>query len=160
MEAISRAGDYHPVTVCGRDQALKVTLEELDLGTVIGWTDEMPALMAACDAMVENAGGLTANEAFAVGLPVITFKPIAGHGKDNAEGMAEIGVSRYARTEDELRIALADVTQPGARARRAGRARPRHCSPATRRPTCWSSPSTATVRRSSSPSATPRRSVG
>ncbi len=113
VEAIARAGDYHPVTVCGRDQQLKSTLEELGLGTVIGWTDEMPALMAACDAMVENAGGLTANEAFAVGLPVITFKPIAGHGKDNAEGMAEIGVSRYARSEDELRDALAAVTAPG-----------------------------------------------
>jgi hypothetical protein len=74
----------------------------------------MPALMSACDAMVENAGGLTANEAFAVGLPVITFKPIAGHGKDNAEGMAEIGVSRYARDEDELRAALEAVTRPGA----------------------------------------------
>jgi processive 1,2-diacylglycerol beta-glucosyltransferase len=114
VEAIARAGDYHPVTVCGRDAHLKSTLEESGLGTVIGWTDEMPALMSACDAMVENAGGLTANEAFAVGLPVITFKPIAGHGKDNAEGMAEIGVSRYARDEDELRAALEEVTRPGA----------------------------------------------
>jgi hypothetical protein len=69
--------------------------------------------MAACDAMVENAGGLTANEAFAVGLPVVTFKPIAGHGKDNAVGMAEIGVTRYARDEPELREALGVVTAPG-----------------------------------------------
>ncbi|HEY3722567.1 MAG TPA: hypothetical protein VGN59_04305 [Acidimicrobiia bacterium] len=123
VEAIIRAGTYHPVTVCGRDQALKVTLEELGAGTVLGWTDEMPALMAACDAMVENAGGLTANEAFAVGLPVVTFKPIAGHGKDNAEGMAEIGVSRYARSEDELRDALEAVTRPGpARDEQVGRA--------------------------------------
>jgi processive 1,2-diacylglycerol beta-glucosyltransferase len=113
VEAIARAGAYHPVTVCGNDQHLKRTLEQRHLGTVIGWTDEMPALMGACDAMVENAGGLTANEAFAVGLPVVTFKPIAGHGKDNAEGMAEIGVTRYALNEDELRDALAAVTNPG-----------------------------------------------
>jgi hypothetical protein len=113
VEAIARVGRYHPVTVCGHDQHLARSLEERELGTVLGWTDEMPALMAACDAMVENAGGLTANEAFAVGLPVVTFKPIAGHGKDNAEGMAEIGVTRYARDEDELRTALAAVTVPG-----------------------------------------------
>jgi hypothetical protein len=113
VEAIARVGAYHPVTVCGRDEHLKSTLEELGFGTVIGWTDEMPELMAACDAMVENAGGLTANEAFAVGLPVVTFKPIAGHGKDNAEGMAQIGVSIYARSEDDLRAALEDVTSPG-----------------------------------------------
>jgi UDP-N-acetylglucosamine:LPS N-acetylglucosamine transferase len=113
VEAIARVGDYHPVTVCGNDHQLKRALDERGLGTVLGWTDEMPALMAACDAMVENAGGLTANEAFAVGLPVVTFKPIAGHGKDNAVGMAEIGVTRYAHDEDELRDALAVVTVPG-----------------------------------------------
>jgi UDP-N-acetylglucosamine:LPS N-acetylglucosamine transferase len=113
VDAIVKAGDYHPVTVCGRDAHLKATLDERGFGTVIGWTDEMPKLMAACDAMVENAGGLTANEAFAVGLPVVTFKPIAGHGKDNAVGMAEIGVTRYAHDDEELREALAAVTTPG-----------------------------------------------
>jgi UDP-N-acetylglucosamine:LPS N-acetylglucosamine transferase len=113
VEAIARVGDYHPVTVCGNDHQLERVLGERGLGTVLGWTDEMPALMAACDAMVENAGGLTANEAFAVGLPVVTFKPIAGHGKDNAVGMAEIGVTRYAHDEDELRDALGVVTWPG-----------------------------------------------
>lgn len=124
VEAIVAAGDYHPVTVCGRDEHLRETLLARHLGTVIGWTDEMPALMAACDAMVENAGGLTANEAFAVGLPVITFKPIAGHGKDNAVGMAEIGVSRYARSDAELREALETVTRAGPeRDAQVGRAR-------------------------------------
>ena len=29
----------------------------------------MPALMTAADALVENAGGLTCMEAFAIGLP-------------------------------------------------------------------------------------------
>ena len=65
----STSASYHPVIICGNDTHLKATLEERGVGTVIGWTDEMPALMGACDAMVENAGGLTANEAFAVGLP-------------------------------------------------------------------------------------------
>jgi processive 1,2-diacylglycerol beta-glucosyltransferase len=113
VDAIVNVGAYHAVVVCGNDAHLKSTLDERGVGTVIGWTDEMPALMGACDAMVENAGGLTANEAFAVGLPVVTFKAIAGHGKDNAEGMAEIGVTRYALNEVELRDALAAVTVPG-----------------------------------------------
>ena len=132
VEAILRVGGYHPVVVCGRDQQLEATMRERleqpgadlapggegvegvgALGTVVGWTDEMPRLMAACDAMVENAGGLTANEAFATGLPVVTFLPIAGHGKDNAEGMAELGITRYARTEEELADALRLATEPG-----------------------------------------------
>ena len=73
----------------------------------------MPALMSAADALVENAGGLTCMEAFAVGLPVITYKPIAGHGKDNAKMMARAGVNCYARDDDELQTILRQVTRPG-----------------------------------------------
>jgi hypothetical protein len=69
--------------------------------------------MAAADALVENAGGLSAMEAFAAGLPVISFQPIAGHGKDNAKYMAGSGVSRYAHDDDELAAALLASTTPG-----------------------------------------------
>jgi len=113
VEAIGRSGEFHPVTVCGRDDHLRTELEARGYGTVIGWTDQMPALMSAADALVENAGGLTCMEAFAVGLPVITFRPIAGHGKDNAETMARAGVNCYARDDDELQDILRKVTQPG-----------------------------------------------
>jgi processive 1,2-diacylglycerol beta-glucosyltransferase len=113
VEAIGRNGEFHPITVCGRDDNLRTELESSGFGTVIGWTDEMPALMSAADALVENAGGLTCMEAFAVGLPVITFRPIAGHGKDNAEMMARAGVNCYARDDDELQTILRQVTQPG-----------------------------------------------
>ena len=111
-EAICAAGDFHPVVVCARDEKLKAELTARGRGSILGWTDDMPALMAACDVMVENAGGLTANEAFAVGLPVVTFLPIAGHGRDNAEGMSELGVTRYARDADELREALTELSRP------------------------------------------------
>ncbi len=113
VEAIGHSGEFHPITVCGRDEDLKAELEARGYGTVIGWTDEMPALMTAADALVENAGGLTCMEAFAVGLPVITFRPIAGHGKDNAETMAKAGVNSYARNDDELHTILRAVTVPG-----------------------------------------------
>jgi UDP-N-acetylglucosamine:LPS N-acetylglucosamine transferase len=113
VDAIVAAGDFHPVVVCGRDEKLQTELTARGHGTILGWRDDMPRLMAACDVMVENAGGLTANEAFAVGLPVVTFLPIAGHGKDNAEGMSELGVTRYARTAQQLREALELLTRPG-----------------------------------------------
>ena len=113
VEAIGRSGEFHPITVCGQDEKLQAELESCGFGTVIGWTDEMPALMTAADALVENAGGLTCMEAFAVGLPVITYLPIAGHGKDNAEMMARSGVNHYARDEDELHARLREVTAPG-----------------------------------------------
>ncbi|MBM3672038.1 MAG: hypothetical protein FJW86_07650 [Actinobacteria bacterium] len=115
VEAIRRCGArYHPITVCGRDERLEATLRAQNLGgTVIGWTNEMPELMAAADASVENAGGLTAMEAFAAGLPVITFHPIAGHGKDNASCMSRAGVNRYAHDGYEFARDLAEATTPG-----------------------------------------------
>jgi processive 1,2-diacylglycerol beta-glucosyltransferase len=113
VEAIGQSGEFHPISVCGRDEKLRNELESRGYGTVIGWTDEMPALMTASDALVENAGGLTCMEAFAVGLPVITYRPIAGHGKDNAEMMARSGVNRYARDETELHQVLREATRPG-----------------------------------------------
>jgi UDP-N-acetylglucosamine:LPS N-acetylglucosamine transferase len=113
VEAIGESGEFHPITVCGRDDKLRAELESRGFGTVIGWTDEMPALMTAADALVENAGGLTCMEAFSVGLPVVTYRPIAGHGKDNAEMMARSGVNRYARDEHSLREVLREVTCPG-----------------------------------------------
>jgi processive 1,2-diacylglycerol beta-glucosyltransferase len=115
VDAISRSGpEYHPITVCGQDEKLRASLIARGTGgTVLGWTDEMPALMAASDALVENAGGLSAMEAFAARLPVISFQPIAGHGKDNAKYMAVSGVSRYAHNQRELAQALEEATHPG-----------------------------------------------
>jgi len=115
VASITSAGErYHPIVVCGRDERLRETLLARGMGgTVLGWTDDMPVLMAAADALVENAGGLSAMEAFAAGLPVISFQPIAGHGKDNAKYMAVSGVSRYAHDDRELAAALAEATTPG-----------------------------------------------
>jgi hypothetical protein len=73
----------------------------------------MPALMAAADCLVENAGGLTSMEALAVGLPIISFKPIAGHGKENTAEMDEAGVSRNARSPQHLLQLLDVVSTPG-----------------------------------------------
>ncbi len=104
---------FVPVVVCGRDERLRERLSRLPGGRVLGWTDDMPALMAAADALVENAGGLTAMEALSVGLPIISFRPIAGHGKENTAEMQDAGVSRVARNGQQLLAFLDDVTKPG-----------------------------------------------
>ena len=103
VRAIRRSGDYHVVAVCGHNTKLQATLIKMGgTCTVIGWTHDMPELMAAADVLVENAGGLSAMEAFAAGLPVVTYHAIAGHGRDNARSMSEALVNQHARSDTEL----------------------------------------------------------
>ncbi|MGH9093526.1 MAG: MGDG synthase family glycosyltransferase, partial [Acidimicrobiales bacterium] len=111
-------GAVVPVVVCGRDEALRQRVQALVdqsgwRAVVLGWTDRMPQLMAACDALVENAGGLTSLEAMRAGLPVVSFRPIAGHGKDNTAAMSAAGVAHLATTPEDLADALGRLTRPG-----------------------------------------------
>src|SRR5262249_19060384 len=114
VAAIERCGAYRPIVVCGHDDSLRARVSRASgVATVLGWTDDMPGCMAAADVLVENAGGLSAMEAFAAEVPVVTYRPIAGHGRDNAETMAASGVTLYARDEDELARHLVVATTPG-----------------------------------------------
>jgi UDP-N-acetylglucosamine:LPS N-acetylglucosamine transferase len=116
-EAIARDGRFTPVVVCGRDEHLRSQVAGLaaarDRAVVLGWTDDMPGLMAACDALVENAGGLTSLEAMQAGLPVVSFRPIAGHGRENTARMATAGVSSLAADPGQLLQALDRLTSDG-----------------------------------------------
>jgi hypothetical protein len=113
FDDVVATGRYTPVVVCGRNERLRKALDSRGVGYVMGWTDQMPALMAASDALVQNAGGLTCMEAFAAGLPVVSYRPIAGHGKENALEMERAKVAVYAREPHELGPALDHVTGPG-----------------------------------------------
>lgn len=111
--AVAADGRFQVVTVAGRNEALRRRLEAAGCGRVFGWVDDMPKLMVAADVVVENAGGLMAMEAMAIGTPVVSFGPIPGHGRENVERMDELGVSRYARSEEELLEVLGCVTEDG-----------------------------------------------
>jgi UDP-N-acetylglucosamine:LPS N-acetylglucosamine transferase len=111
--AIVRSGRFRVATVCGTDHRLRRRMERDGLDIVIGWTDRMPELMAAADVVVENAGGLTSLEAFASGTPVVTFRPIPGHGRDNVKGMLAAGVTTAPADEAELLTALDALATPG-----------------------------------------------
>jgi UDP-N-acetylglucosamine:LPS N-acetylglucosamine transferase len=100
---------YVPVVLCGHDEALQARVREAG-GVALGWTKDVPVLLAACDALIDNAGGLTCMEAFASGVPVISYRPIAGHGRHNAAEMARAGVSCFPRSVKGLHRALDLVT--------------------------------------------------
>ncbi len=100
--ALAEDGRFLPLVVAGRNQPLQRRLEAAGYGRVFAWVDDMAAMMIAADAVVENAGGLMAMEAMALGTPVVSFEPIPGHGRENVERMDEAGVSRYAHTVEDL----------------------------------------------------------
>ena len=112
---ISSDERFVPVVVCGRDEKLRERLRRHaerkgSQSRILGWTDDMPALMAACDVLVENAGGLTSLEALRAGLPVVSYQPIAGHGRHNTQRMHDAGVSRLASDRRSLHSALEALT--------------------------------------------------
>lgn len=125
VRVLAGCGRYRPVTVCGRNRRLRRRLGRRGLGIALGWVDDMARLMGAADAVIENAGGLTCMEAMAAAVPVITYRPIPGHGRENARRMAQSGVTVHPGDDAEL-IAALDRVVCASRLReqllRAGRA--------------------------------------
>ncbi|MFL6055076.1 MAG: MGDG synthase family glycosyltransferase [Actinoallomurus sp.] len=103
---VAASGLATPVVVCGRNTALRETLARAGAGIALGWVEDMPALMSACDVVVQNAGGLSSLEALASGLPVISYRCLPGHGRTNAAALQEAGWAPWVRRPDELPEAL------------------------------------------------------
>jgi UDP-N-acetylglucosamine:LPS N-acetylglucosamine transferase len=103
---IAACGVVTPVVACGHNDALRRRLVAAGLGIAVGWTDDMPSLVRACDVMVQNAGGLSSLEAIASGVPVITYRCLPGHGVTNARALADAGWAVWVRSPDGLARAL------------------------------------------------------
>ena len=58
---------------------------------VLGWTDDVPALMQVASALITKPGGLTISEAAASALPLVLFDAIPGPERRNARRVAEAG---------------------------------------------------------------------
>ncbi|CAB4759316.1 unannotated protein [freshwater metagenome] len=105
------------ITMCGRDERLRRKLLAVGHGRVSGWTSDMPRFLAAADVIVENAGGLTSMEACAARVAVVSFRPIPGHGRENARAMVRAGVCAAPATLDELVEVVDELTSDTARRR-------------------------------------------
>jgi processive 1,2-diacylglycerol beta-glucosyltransferase len=105
----AESGAY-AIVVTGKNEELRARLQARfkseENVRVLGWREDMPTLMAAADCLIQNAGGMTCIEAMEMGLPMLIFNPIPGHGKLNAKVMEQAGVARWVRTAEELRALL------------------------------------------------------
>jgi UDP-N-acetylglucosamine:LPS N-acetylglucosamine transferase len=130
-ELLQAHPDVVPVVICGRNAQLRERLQPLadrePRLRLLGWTDEMPGYTIASDVVVTNAGGATGLEALACGRPVLMHRPIAAHGRANADMMAEAGLAMVCDHDGELAAAVrALIAQPD-RWKAMAEAATRHC---------------------------------
>lgn len=104
-----------PVVACGRNDALRHRIERAGTGLALGWVDDMPDLLRASDVVVQNAGGLTSLESLATAVPMITYRPIPGHGLANAAALQDAGLAPWVRDRRELAAALRLAMSNGSR---------------------------------------------
>jgi len=95
------------LAVAGHDRGLRRRLEllrgrvTLDLHP-LGWTDNVPELMAVADLLITKPGGLTAAEALAAGLPMILTHPIPGPEERHVRYLEQKGVALHAQRPRDL----------------------------------------------------------
>ncbi|MFE0800266.1 galactosyldiacylglycerol synthase [Streptomyces sp. NPDC058812] len=104
---------FLPVVLCGDNERLRRALSGTPGVVALGWVTDMPGLLHAARALVDNAAGQTAVQALAAGLPVVGYRPIPGHGADGVRRMAALGVSDVAEDGTGLLGALRRLTAPG-----------------------------------------------
>ncbi len=108
------------VCLAGRNEQLQKRIAETFAAEprvhVYGFTDAMPQLLAAADALVHSTGGVTCLEAKATGTPVVSYGLPVGHARLNTRAMADLQLLRLANDTGELRehvqASFADVTPP------------------------------------------------
>jgi processive 1,2-diacylglycerol beta-glucosyltransferase len=115
--SLSRISDVSAIVcLAGRNEPARRKLEAAFAGDprvhVYGFTDKMPQLLAAADALVHSTGGVTCLEAKASGTPVISYGLPVGHARINTRAMAELDLVRLASDTAELRRQVQDSFQP------------------------------------------------
>ncbi len=103
------AGAY-PIVITGKNEASRIRLARRFANPadalILGWTEAMPEYLAAADCLIQNGGGMTCHEAAAMGVPVLFFRPLPGHGRRNADVMEAAGVTWRLASERALGPAI------------------------------------------------------
>ncbi len=104
---ILTTGLMTPVVLCGTDESLRRRLSRIPGVVPLPWQNDIATHMAFSDCVVQNAGGFSSLQGLASGTPVITYRPLPGHGVANAVNLEEAGLVPWARTIGDLANELA-----------------------------------------------------
>jgi processive 1,2-diacylglycerol beta-glucosyltransferase len=99
-------GRVTPIVACGRNERLRERLDARPGIVALGWRDDLPDLFAVASVVVQNAGGFMSLEAMASGVPLLSYRPVPGHGRANAEALERAGLVPFVRRPGELPAAV------------------------------------------------------
>jgi UDP-N-acetylglucosamine:LPS N-acetylglucosamine transferase len=109
--ALRAVPDATVVCLAGRNARTLAKLRDAYRGDsrvrVLGFTEQMPELLAGADALVHTTGGTTALEARIVGCPLINYGTGPAHVRAHARALAELGLAEWAPDRDALACVLA-----------------------------------------------------
>jgi UDP-N-acetylglucosamine:LPS N-acetylglucosamine transferase len=98
------------VVMCGRNDDLRARVEARygnePRVRPIGFTDQVPELFSAADALIHSTAGLTVLEAYLCGCPTISYGWGRGHIRANNEAFKRFGLADVAETREQLAPAL------------------------------------------------------
>jgi UDP-N-acetylglucosamine:LPS N-acetylglucosamine transferase len=128
--ATARATGASVVILCGSNDALRERMAQAfgddDAVLVLGFTDRMPEVLSAADALIHSTAGLTVLEAIVCGARPISFGWGVGHIRVNNRAYAATGLADVAADTTQLAAALhralADPPAPDASYGRRGTA--------------------------------------
>ena len=100
--------DAQVVAVCGKNARLLRRVKALPrpagaLLVPLGFTNEVPDLMAAADVVVSKSGGLSTSECMASGRPMVISASIPGQEERNADAVVGAGAGVRALSTEEVR---------------------------------------------------------
>lgn len=94
------------IVVAGRNEraraALRASLSDVPGARVLGFTERMPELLVAADALVTTTAGLSCIEARLCGCPVVCHGFAIGHVRDNTRALRHARLVRTAASAAEL----------------------------------------------------------
>ena len=124
------------VVVCGSNESLYKDMQQVKTKNemhLLGYSNQVELLMDAADCIVTKPGGITASEALAKHLPIITYDPLPGMEENNVVFLVNMGcaisseknfpvelclgllINSKTRIKN-LKEAMADIAKPNATA--------------------------------------------
>lgn len=110
IDATLAVDGAHAVALCGRDEEFRAGLDRRYAHTgrvhTLGFTDQMPDLLTAADALVHSTAGLTVLEALMCGCPAISYGWGIAHIRANNRAFERFGLAEVAPDRPALEAAL------------------------------------------------------